>query len=294
MDKLKDKPPLKYTEMAIYIDNHIYTDDCDEEKVFIYLYHLALMLARKSRLFQREEYYEDFAIMFAEDIFIRLKNPKQYELKEDGSPKMQKLKSVLNYMKNCMYGRKVAFEQSMYSQSFSYNQALDGEVILPDRSILNRMNQSYIEYNEVEIKSCLEGVCKMIRSYLKNSPYASNRKQWESIYISCLLTLLNSFVLTAKDQSKLLEIQRDAFHGVDYKLQSIYSIYDSNNDNVVLYHCDESLRDYILVLYKRLCNYISETFKMSSYDDVYDRDSTLRTIIAEMNNLAEPLEVVRD
>lgn len=35
---MKRKPAnLKYTDMAIYIDTHIYTNDYDEEKVYQYL-----------------------------------------------------------------------------------------------------------------------------------------------------------------------------------------------------------------------------------------------------------------
>ena len=31
---------LKYTTMAIYIDEHVYTDDCNDNLIFEYLYHL--------------------------------------------------------------------------------------------------------------------------------------------------------------------------------------------------------------------------------------------------------------
>ena len=121
---LKEKPKIKYTDMAIYIDTHVYTDDCDDDKVFLYLYYLSLMLSYKNKLFKRQEYYEDFAFTFAEDMFFRLKNPKQEMLKEDGTPKMEKLTSILNYMKRTIYGRKVNYEQQKYSQSFSVNQKL--------------------------------------------------------------------------------------------------------------------------------------------------------------------------
>ena len=33
---------VKYTDMAIYVDKHVYEDDCDDEMIFQYLYHLYL------------------------------------------------------------------------------------------------------------------------------------------------------------------------------------------------------------------------------------------------------------
>ena len=143
------KPPIKYTDMAIYIDSHIYTDDCDDEKVFIYLYHLALMLAHKNKLFRRSEYYEDFALTFAEDTYMRLKNPKQEMLKEDGTPKMYKLTSVLNYMKKTLNGRRVAFEQEKYSQSFSINQKLNDYIKTTGFNVVNQVNYYKKDFNEL-------------------------------------------------------------------------------------------------------------------------------------------------
>ena len=35
---------VSYTQMAIYIDEHIYSDTKDEEKLYIYMYHLAIMV----------------------------------------------------------------------------------------------------------------------------------------------------------------------------------------------------------------------------------------------------------
>ena len=39
---------VSYTQMAIYIDENIYYDTKDEEKIYIYMYNLDIMLARES------------------------------------------------------------------------------------------------------------------------------------------------------------------------------------------------------------------------------------------------------
>ena len=74
----KKDPKLKYTDMCIYIDNHIYTDDCDEELVFSYLYQLAYVLAMKKHFFTNIADYDSYAIYCAGVLFKRLKNPKQF------------------------------------------------------------------------------------------------------------------------------------------------------------------------------------------------------------------------
>lgn len=46
---------VTYTEMAIYIDNHIRDERRDECLIFEYLYHLSYMLARKGSYFHKSE-----------------------------------------------------------------------------------------------------------------------------------------------------------------------------------------------------------------------------------------------
>lgn len=259
------KPPIKYTEMAIYVDEHAYTDGCDYEKVFACLYYLALMLAYKNKLFRRQEYYEDFALMFAEDMFLRLRNPKQYMLKEDGTPRMPRLTSILNYMKKALYGRKVAFEQGHYSQSFSLNQKLDVDMISSHCNIINQMRHYRQDFNEVELETCLSDICKTIKGFLKDIPYSNNKKEWENIYISCLLTISN--FLSSQERS-------------------------NESMEVILYHLDESMRDYIDVLCKRIEINLSENFYFDSYENYVDEKDLIKTTLNEMgnNNILESWE----
>lgn len=279
------KPPVKYTDMAIYIDNHVYTEDCDDEKVFIYLYHLALMLAHQNKLFKRPEYYKDFALTFAEDIYLRLRNPKQGMLKGDGTPKMPRVSSVLNYMKKTLYGRKVTFEQERYSQSFSINQKLVGDVKTTHFSVINQINYYRQGFSEVELGVCLSSVCRTVREFLKRSPYYNNKKEWYNIYISCLLTILNSFILSKKDQRLVDNIKKNSYHKEDNKLHEIESVYKkSTNREVLLYQLEDNMRDYIAILCRRIKSYLSITFKISSYDTCINEDDLIRTTIDEMGN----------
>ena len=43
---------VTYTQMAIKIDDMAYSDSCDDELLFEYLYHLSFMLAYKAKYFK--------------------------------------------------------------------------------------------------------------------------------------------------------------------------------------------------------------------------------------------------
>ena len=237
---LYEKPPIKYTEMAMYIDSHIYSDDCDDEKIFIYLYHLSLMLAYRNKLFKRPEYYEDFALTFAEDMYLRLKNPKQEMLKEDGSPKMYKLTSILNYMKRTIYGRKVTFEQNYYSQSLSTITELEKELVSSDFDVLNQIYKYTKDYDEVEIIECLKNINIIIKDYIYKIPYLTDIRERENIYISCVITISYLFENAIRIKKPINNI-----------------LYD-----VILYHLDDNMKNYIIVLCRYLLHEIADIVKM--------------------------------
>ena len=46
---------IKYVDMAIYIDSHIYEKNFDEEKIYLYLCDLVYMLASKKRFFNNKK-----------------------------------------------------------------------------------------------------------------------------------------------------------------------------------------------------------------------------------------------
>ena len=53
---MRKKPKIKYTDMAIYVDNNILNPDADVSLIYNYLQMLAYMLAVKRRFFNKEEF----------------------------------------------------------------------------------------------------------------------------------------------------------------------------------------------------------------------------------------------
>jgi hypothetical protein len=130
------------------------------------------MLARKGRYFNKAQYYEDFATFLATQLFFRIKNPKQF----DDNSKMNKIKSILNYIKAIIYSRKIVFEQEYYSQIISQPLSEDDAVEYDvEYSFADRISESVDELSRVEFDLCLHDIVKTIRNFLVRIPYRKDK-----------------------------------------------------------------------------------------------------------------------
>mgnify|MGYP003305106348 CR=1 FL=1 len=256
-------------------DSHLYQYNCivdgvdyDEEKVFTYLYHLIWMLSHQRKLFTRNEYYEEFALTMAEDMFLRLTNPKQFEIGEDGQFRLPKIKSILNYIKRILYARKVSFEQDYYSQSLAIIPELEEEVLISRFNVINQLYKYTRDYNEVELLECLEKINIIIQNYIKNIPYLTSVIEKQNIYISCMLTLSSLFDNALKYKEPISMI-----------------------DNVILYRLNRDMEDYILVLCRRLLRQIYEMFKIDSSILFVDEKEAINTMALEAKNSSDILYI---
>ena len=110
-----EKPAnIKYTDMAIFIDNNIYSDNVDYDKCFQYMYHIYAMLAYRLKLFEKANDYVLFAIYSASQLMLRYMNPRRARSAE-------KIKSVLNYAKRSVRGLAFNFRTKYYAEQFNSN-----------------------------------------------------------------------------------------------------------------------------------------------------------------------------
>lgn len=273
------KPNMKYTDMCIYVDSVVKKDNPTEQEIntcFEYIYHIGFMLAHKHKYFNKNYYYEEFALFLATEVMNRLFfNPKLKELDENGEPKLTKIKSVLNYMKAIIYGRKIIFEQTNYSQQVSKQE--------------NYSNFSYT-YNEDLYKSVkessitlyfnsLSGTIKQI--VYKNNFYKNNKLLMKNIYISCLLTVLNGLTFTQGDIDKL----HNTYSSIDSKYRLLGRLYSHNKDTaLILYHLDKKYKDYIKVLVNKIYNQIKEDLaEISTQSFTLSDDIITNMLFLEIN-----------
>lgn len=237
---------VSYSQMCIWADENAYKEDCDQEKLFEYLYHVALMLAKKNKYFNNTRDYEDFAIFMASRMFFRLTNPKQYQYNEKGEPKMTKLKSVLNYMRCTLYPAKVDYQQQYYAQTQITVEDID---YVSEYSFADKLNDTVDELTAKDFEICLGDIIRTARAFLCRIPYKKNTAEWINIYTSCLLTFLNSITLDNNDIVRIGNFKRNMLSKDDFYI----NLYKKNAENsVILFHLPDSMRDYVDVLVREL------------------------------------------
>lgn len=237
----KKDPKIKYWEMAKYIDDHVREKDCDEQKIFEYMYHLFYVLSVKAKMFKCGADYDNYALYGATQLFMRYR-------KENINPKLKPIKSSLNYIKRILHPVRIDYQQDNFAEMFTED-SLDAES-------LNQMNVDALskarvygsELLGVDYKYCLSQASSTVRTILKESPYCKNKVMMHNLYLSCLLTLLKTLTLSNKNQSRL-DNKLGKKLPVDNLLDQIYA--QECQDDVVLFHLDPSLRNYVDTLVKR-------------------------------------------
>ena len=268
------KPNLKYTEMCIYVDSITAKEEPTEQeltKCFEYIYHIGFMLAHKYKYFNKSHYYEEFALYLATEVMYRLfLNPKLKELNSNGEPSLKKIKSVLNYMKAVIYGRKIEFEQQNYSQKLS--RPVEGNNFSYEYNV-----DLYKPLTEVDVTLYLSSISKTIKHVVfENNHYKNDSILMKNIYISTLLTVLNSITFTGPDKEKLYI----TYSSIDSKYRLLSRMYLKNREeSLTLYHLDDSFESYIKVLSNKVFKQIKEDITELTSQDFELAGDTITDII---------------
>ncbi|MBO5712265.1 MAG: hypothetical protein J6R47_05440 [Acholeplasmatales bacterium] len=254
--------PLKisYTDMCIWIDDNMYKEDCDEAKLYEYLYHIINMFARKNSYFRSEACYDEFALSSASRLFMRIKDSRLTEIK-----------SILNYIKTIIYPYKVDFEKDVYAESPQDNAFIYTDSYCLSTSLLDEIDL----FDKIDFKYTLDDICTIIKRYLSKIPYKKNSSEWLNIYTSCLLTFLASI----KFESKIKLTKQDI---TDKELHSLYLA--SQQQDVVLYHLDRSYSNYIKILVNELKSLIAKELSIEQHSQISSENALKSIIIASMES----------
>lgn len=246
----KKPKDISYTDMCIYIDNNIY-GEYDESLVFEYLYHIMRMLAIQGRLFSKEEDYEKFSLYAASRLLMRLINPKQFKVNEDGQPVMDKIKSILNYAKSVLNPMRVDYQQEEYSQIVS-QEALYGELNYNFDNLISKTISS-LHISDFEIT--MQNVGKTCECFLSSLPYDRNSSEWLNIYTSVMLTFLNSVTIRNKGKDKLNRYEEVGYLKEGH-IEDAYA--KEKHSSPILFHLPPHMGNYISVLSRQLQSIIGK------------------------------------
>lgn len=272
----KKPDDMKYTDLCIWIDNLVKRGNPTEEELdtaFKYLYHISFMLANKHKYFNQGHYYEEFAVFFATEVLKRLfLNPK-LQVKDGEEPALTPIKSCLNYMKSIIYGRKVVFEQQNYSQKFAEsNRGISSSFFFNDK-----IRDSAVSYLECDMDLYFKTISKVVKHEVyKNNHYRKDREMMKNIYISCILSMLNSFTFTEAEIDNI----KNTYSLPDSKFRHLTKVYNRNKENcIILYHLPSSMHSYIKVLVREVFRTIEEDIKEMSSSTMPISDSVLSEIV---------------
>lgn len=242
---------ISYTDMCIYIDENVYKEKFNEQLIYEYIYHIVYMLAKQSQFFKKNHYYDDFAIYGATRVYLRLTNVKQNQVKDDGTPKMEKIKSVLNYIKNILYPLKVDFEQSEYCQTISRDACIEDIPYNFNYVLSDTLDGiSFCEFNSV-----LNDIGRTCKHFLKSIPYKQNTSEWLNIYTSVMLTFLNMITLS-NHRKERIEHLGGTLRLTDTHIKEAFE--KECEREAILFHLPDSMSDYIIVLARQLKHIVAK------------------------------------
>ena len=247
---------VSYTDMCIWIDKNIHDPDCDVDTAYKYIWLLANMLACKAKYFINFNDYQNFSSYLATDVFLRLRNKEK-----------KPIKSVLNYMKSILYFRKCMYCDETFSEVIDVSRSQYDN--FNEDLFKDRFKNSLESYNHVTLEliigDILEAMPEIIKSNISDS-YKVNKRIYENIYISALLSSLNRIVLS-NDKLEYLHSK----HTKQSKFDDI-KFYSKNKDSdLILWHLPKELESVVNVIvnrsYNSIINSIKEAIDYTKIDD---------------------------
>ena len=227
----------RYTMMCKEFDEEFPKPNRDDAKLYRTVYLVFYMLACKENFFGNNFYYYDgYAQFAATTIYTRFM--KKLERGE-------RIKSLLNYAKASM-----RFLKTMY-QNFEFETIISPEQDINTNNITERManavRSDYREDMSEDIEVTLSRINNVVNDVLDEYSYFDNLVMKHRIYMSCLLTLLNSITLPKDVKAQLKRSKKN----LDDSL-FLEAMTKEREKPVILWNLDASKENIIKVLVNKI------------------------------------------
>lgn len=260
---------VRYVDMCIYIDQNIYENTYDSDKVYQYLYLLVYMLATKKRLCKNGDEYDRFSLFSATQLYLRLTNKLQFEFNDSGERKLPLVKGILNYINKKLDFLAIDFRNSEYYQYL----VVEKEHFDPSYNFETLVSSNVDDLSLTEFSITLEDSSNISKAFLRTLPYNQDSVEWQNIYISTFLTLVNMLTPSSITQKRIDRANNS--DGLSAKqLEQI--IEDESEDAVILFHLDESYHDYVLLLVRQVKYVIGKDLSESLQTNVCNDYNLIR------------------
>lgn len=255
-------PGMKYTTMCIYIDEHMREvvnpgENPDvESKIYEYLYHIIYALSCKATYFKQFEDYDKYALYAASEVYLAMRNKLANEGKEVRGKVIVPIKSCLNFIKTVMFPLKINFQRSEFATVFDAQLGHDTEGI--NSKIRESIQADYRNSFEEDYRSAIEAVPLYIKNYLRRSPFRNDAVMMNRLYISTMLSFINSITLPVRLREKLKS--RETKNNFEKICTKLTNSYQANDNNIILWHLDPGFSNFIEVLVRKAKNAFSREF----------------------------------
>lgn len=282
----KKNPRTTYVAMCKYFDEHIYDADRDDNLLYQYLYHICYMLACKARYFKDMDEYDDFALYISSKLYMKYPIPTESNVR-DGKIMIEddkRLISILNYTKSVLYPMKVNYQREFYAQVFMYENVGDGDKIIEEMKV--SIQKDYADELEESVIESLHFVPNIIKKTINETPYKNDKLMCKRLYMSCLLSIVNGMTLSNSTKNKIAK-RSDINEREELFIKSLQQ---ERQKQIILWHLDETLKDYIRMLVnkirKDLYRDITQTKNQFSLTDK-ELDGIMLSAFAYGNNYEE-------
>ena len=236
----------RVVDLCIWVDANAYKEDVDKEKLFDSLYQIVCSIAIKHKMLHKWQDYQPFSLYAASRLYLRLTNPKQFDVTNPN--KMKKIKSILNFIKKTMHPMIVDYQNQSFEQNFT--PGLHGDTVEDIRyRTIQKARSQYKDLVRIDFEYYLQKICGTVGRFINDLPYCNDKLMTHRIYVSCMMSLLNQITLSNDNKERYKKRLNRGFKTDDF----IDRAYQSEIENsIVLYHLDDSMYNYIATIVNRL------------------------------------------
>jgi hypothetical protein len=263
---MKNKPPIKYVDMCIYVDNNIGKPGADATKVYDYLTMICYMLSVKKNLFNDERYYDLYSHYLASSVYLRMT-----------SKELEPIKSCLNYIKSIIMKRKVDFEKSEFS--YISNDSVSYDTFKSSSEI--KLRDSLTGYASIDVCDYFNNISKIIYDVISKGIYKNDKVLVWKLYQSCVLSLLRNITLSNESKLKLHMYSMEGMS--DGNLRDILN--KETLSAPIAYNLGDEWLDYIAVLLQyikdRIIKDIDDISKIYNLPDKMVEDILMTSLMGD-------------
>lgn len=231
---------VRVSDICAYVNKWFGTDELSDEDLYKDLYYIAVALAKQRKLFYRwkssADMYDEFGLYVASELYMRLQ-------------KSGRLENVLNYVSASLQPLFLHFVKE-----FGYSKECFGQSEVVWNCPVMDINVNAKSFYKIEFSSCLEDVCKSLRSVVSKSMCASDN--YLNVYVSCLLTLHN-FIVDVRNRMKC----------ENAGISDVYGDFE-----VTLFRLNDDYADRVRLLVRKAINNIAADLSALSGYEMYSDD----------------------